>query len=471
MSQKPENLVNPDTPNEAAEAVEATTPTYDRGKATFKFILMSAIGIIYFFVPVIPDGGEWSTPLVWSLSFIKALIAPIHNWLLVAAIILLLIFVFLGKTGDHPFFKKHFGETGPFSFVLYAASLVFALMIIFQVGPYSVICDAVGGESLALGKSVMITIIIAGFMVPFLVDYGFLDFIGALINPLMRPLFKLPGEASIDAVTSFVSSATVGVYVTSKLYVSKHYTTREACAIATNFSFVSMGFYAVVCETAGVMKYYNQVILWSLLLLFIMAAIMIRVWPLCKKPNEYYDGTPFEPDSEERKKFSAHSFVDGFNAAVEKAGTTPVWKNLGETLVSVTMYSLKIAAFILSITTVAFFIQVNTSLFDIIGLPFIPILNLLGIPDAEGIASACLLSITDLAVPASVAAAAGASEMACFFIVVLTGLQIIMFSECSLAILESEIPLNMLEQIIIFLVRTVFAIPLAAIVTHIVFGF
>lgn len=447
------------------------TTSYNKTAALFKFIIMSAIGIIYFFVPVISTSDGMQTPLVWSLSFFKGLIAPVHNWLLLAAIVLLLVFVYLGKTGNHPFFKKHFGDTSTVSLVFYVLGLVLAILVIFQVGPESVICAPVGGEGLALGKSVMITIVIAGFMVPFLVDYGLLDFIGALINPLMRPLFRLPGESSIDAVTSFVSSATVGVYVTSKLYVSKHYTTREACAIATNFSFVSMGFYAVVCEIAGVTKYYNQVMLWSLLLLFIMAAIVIRIWPLSAIPDTYYDGTPFVPDKEDRKKWTMHTFVDGYNAALEKAATTPVRTNLFNTFVDVAMYALKIAAFILSISTIAFFIQVNTPLFDYIGIPFVPVLNLLGIPNAADIAPACLLSITDLAVPASVCASVGASEMASFFIVVLTGLQIIMFSECSLAILESEIPLSLPKQIMIFLVRTVIAIPLAALVTHIVFGF
>lgn len=198
------------------------TTTYNKIATLIKFIVMSTVGVIYFFVPVIPgaDGGQ--TPLVWSLAFFKALIAPIHNWLLLAAIVLLLLFVYLGKTGNHPFFKKHFGDTSTVSLVFYVLGLILAIMVMFQVGPQSVICDPVGGEGFALGKSVMITIVIAGFMIPFLVDYGLLDFIGALINPLMRSLFRLPGESSIDAVTSFVSSATVGLGSDGRTYSAQY---------------------------------------------------------------------------------------------------------------------------------------------------------------------------------------------------------------------------------------------------------
>ena len=53
---------------------------------------------------------------------------------------------------------------------------------------------------------------------PFLLNYGIVDFIGSLMEPLMRPVFKIPGRGAVNAIASFVSSASVGVLITSKLY-------------------------------------------------------------------------------------------------------------------------------------------------------------------------------------------------------------------------------------------------------------
>lgn len=37
-----------------------------------------------------------------------------------------------------------------------------------------------------------------------LVGYGLLEFIGVLMQPIMRKVFNTPGESAIDAVASFV---------------------------------------------------------------------------------------------------------------------------------------------------------------------------------------------------------------------------------------------------------------------------
>ena len=59
-------------------------------------------------------------------------------------------------------------------------------------------------------------------MVPFITEFGLLEYIGVLIEPLMRPVFKVPGYAAIDAVTSFVANPTLGIFFTNKLYKEKN---------------------------------------------------------------------------------------------------------------------------------------------------------------------------------------------------------------------------------------------------------
>ena len=85
---------------------------------------------------------------------------------------------------------------------------------------------------------------------PFLLNYGVLEIIGVLLEPLMRPLFKVPGKAALDATASFVSSSSLGVLITNRLWKNNVYTEKEMVAIMPGFSAVSIGFAGLVIETA-----------------------------------------------------------------------------------------------------------------------------------------------------------------------------------------------------------------------------
>ena len=44
------------------------------------------------------------------------------------------------------------------------------------------------------------------------------DFIGALLTKVMRPLFKIPGRAAVDCITSWIGDGTLGVMLTANQY-------------------------------------------------------------------------------------------------------------------------------------------------------------------------------------------------------------------------------------------------------------
>ena len=79
------------------------------------------------------------------------------------------------------------------------------------------------------------------------------------------------------------------------------------------------------------------------------------------------------------------------------------------------------------------------------------------------------MGISEIAMPVMVIASQGVSEAAAFFVVVLSTVQVIFFTESANAIIESDIPLGFGHCIIIFIERTILAIPMLAIVIHIMF--
>ena len=105
-----------------------------------------------------------------------------------------------------------------------------------------------------------------------------------------------------------------------------------------------------------------------------------------------------------------------------------------------------------------------------LGIPIRPVLELLRIPDAQTIAPSAIAAFVAMSLPATLISGTGVSVMAGFYIVVLSTCQVIFFTESANAMLDSAIPVNFADLVVIFLERTVLLIPLVAIVTHIVFG-
>ncbi len=119
--------------------------------------------------------------------------------------------------------------------------VILAILVYFEIGPEWIWSGDTGGlilHDLILG--LFSIFLFAGFLLPFLTDFGLLEFIGALLTPLMRPVFQLPGRSSIDCIASWVGDGTIGVALTNKQYEDGYYTAKEASIISTTFSAVSI---------------------------------------------------------------------------------------------------------------------------------------------------------------------------------------------------------------------------------------
>ena len=86
------------------------------------------------------------------------------------------------------------------------------------------------------------------FLLPLLLDFGLLEFVGALLTKFMRPLFRVPGRAAVDCITSWIGDGTLGVMLTCNQYEGGYYSAREASVISTTFSAVSITFSLVVLD-------------------------------------------------------------------------------------------------------------------------------------------------------------------------------------------------------------------------------
>lgn len=436
-----------------------------------KFLVFSMIGVIFFFVNV-TIGGVKKVPLIHLIDNLKAAIGlPAGRVIIMIITILVLIASIWGRYDSAPkLLKTYFTKMSIFNTVSYILAAVFSVMVVFNIGPIYVLNEAVGASSVKIARDVFFSIVISGFFVTFLLEYGLLEFLGTILEPIMRVVFKLPGKASVDALTSFVCAPAVGVMVTNSLYKANIYTAKEAVSITTSFSFVSLGAYAFLSGLAGCEEYYSVIIFVSLLLAFVVAAIMIRIPPIGKKKDVYCDGRVQTAEEQKAQKYSVQIFKDAYATALAKAEATKP-QAFVDAMISSLMFGCKVVSYVVSLSIICLILATYTPIISWLGIPIQPILELLRIPDAAIIAPSALAAFVAMSLPSTLISGTGVSVAAGFYIVVLSTCQVIFFTESANAMLDSDIPVDFKDLVIIFLERTAILIPLVALATHIVFGF
>lgn len=430
------------------------------GLAIFKLVFFSFIGLFFFFAPCI--GG--ATPLAFAIRVTKTHLGPFLSYFIVAATISLMVAgCFFSK---HPLVQRFMSKDGVATKCLYILASVIGVMVLFQVGPEAVISNEnTGPLGLLLAYTVFVTVLLSSLIVAFIINFGLLQFCGTLMEPIMRPLYKMPGYAALDSAIAVVCSAAVGVFEQNKNYLNKLYTQKEAGIVATNFALHSLGFYVVLCEIAGIPQYYTAVTLSSIILAYIMPIFTARLPPLSNLSNTYIDGTPPKPDPEAE---TGPLLQRAWNLAVETSRESQMI-SIVHCIAEAFIFSMKIGAYVLAIATVAMIVGEYTDVWTWVGMPMVPVLEFFQIPNAQEIAPAVLVGVTEIAMPAVLIAGKGVDPAASFFIIVLCTLQIVSFTESANAIMESDIPLGFWQLLLCFVVRTIFAIPMAAFATHLLF--
>lgn len=421
--------------------------------------------------------GEWKIPVAILANEVAKFVEPIMPWTVTIVMILAaigsLIYQFK-KDSNHEeqtFFEKLF-QVNWFWTIVRIVGAIFAVMVVANVGPEAIRSGDTGGLLLSptgLLSFLFTIFLFAGLLLPLLLNFGLLEFFGTMMVKIMRPLFKLPGRSSIDALASWIGDGTIGVLLTSKQYEEGFYTKKEAAIIGTTFSVVSITFSIVVLEELGLGSYflpfYGTVVGAGVVLAFIMP----RIYPLSRKPEEYIDGRPYDEHAE--------TLPEGYNVVshgLENALTTAdknrsITKFLTDGLKNVLDMWMGVAPVVMAFGTIALILATYTDLFVWLGKPFEPLLMVLGVPEASQAAQTMVVGFADMFLPAILGGQMIESEMTRFVIAATSVTQLIYMSEVGGLLLGSKIPVNFLDLVVIFILRTVIALPIIAGVAHLLF--
>ncbi|WP_407946615.1 YjiH family protein [Pontibacillus halophilus] len=438
-------------------------------KAYLKFILPSLMGAMLFLAPIYYKGKVTIGIGVLAEFFQGVFDGYLHIFMTCVMVLSVLGVIYAQVVKPKWVMRSSFFSSlfiiNSFWMAVRSLGAIFAVLTLFEFGPEWIYGGSTGGTVLYSLIPVLTTwFLFAGLLMPLILEFGLMEFIGSIFRKVMKPLFKLPGRSSIDAFASWMGSGTVGVLITTRQYEEGFYTKREAAVISTTFSVASVAFSLVVITFIGLedmfVQFYSAVIIGGL----VAAVICPRIPPLSLKKDEYYE--PVGKQISEAVPEHTSNFKWGVQKAVEKAESVPSYGSVAvKGLKNVLDIWFGLLPLVMALGTIALVIAEFTPFFTYLSYPIVGLLNLLQIPAAAEAAPAMLVGFADMFLPAVIGSGIE-NELSRFVIAAVSMTQLIYMSEVGVLLMKSKIPVTFLDLIIIFLQRTIITLPIIAWLAH-----
>lgn len=447
-------------------------------KSLMNFLIPSIIGIIIFMIPVKSD-GEWTIIVKIFADFIAKTIGDYLPALCTIIITISFVMSVLASFNvkfikENKLLDQTFSVT-PVWLVLRILGFIVVWMVVLKdklnLGPFFDMIVADESATFILNDlltSLVIIFVIASMLLPLLLDFGLLEFIGAIFTKIMRPVFLIPGRAAVDCITSWIGDGTLGVMLTSNQYESGYYSAKEAAIISTNFSAVSITFSLIVLSQVDMVDYFGVYYLLVCLVGIVCAIIVPRIPPLSLKKDDYVVDS--NHDNKDIAENYSSSVQYGLDLAIKRAESH---KGIGEFLKNGIENAFgmwfSVMPIVMIIGTASLVLANNTQVFEILGKPFLPLLNFLKVPESLAASKTMIVGFSDMFTPSIIAASTIQSQMTKFIVATISVTQLIYLSEVGGLILASSIPVNLFELFAIFIERTIISLLIVAPIAHLLF--
>lgn len=421
-----------------------------------KYIFLNLIGVFMFFIPITVQKKN-TIPLDHLANFITTSFPEI---------IKIYILILMGLGIAIPIFiEKNWSKnkTNLFFTIAKLCGFFIGICTFFNIGP-----DILFEKDMLpflfdkLVTPLSVVIPLGGAFIIFLVGFGLLEFMGVLMENVMRPIFKTPGKSSIDAVASFVGSYSIGLLITNKVYTDGKYSLKEAAIIATGFSTVSATFMIVVAKTLGLIEYWNFYFWSCIFITFLVTAITVRLFPLNRVKNSYYENRKFQDEAIKNGNIFERAFISGINSA--QKNNEPVFLRFLKNYRDGFIITAGILPSIMSIGLLGLVLAKYTSIFDFIGYIYLPFTKILGFENPHLIAKALSTSIAEMFLPAILVTKE--SLIVRYVVAIVSISEILFFSASIPCILSTNIKIKITDLLIIWAQRVIFSLILATIFGH-----
>lgn len=424
-----------------------------------KFIVCSLLGVFLFFIQI-PVNGVKTLPIDMVTSlFTNALSTHYTEVLLVCTALYVVNLV-------HNWNKKKMSAADIVIMVLSILGGIMIVMMEFKIGPAFLFeSDIIPAAVSNMGKAFVMVYIVT-FFLPFLLNYGLVDFFGVIFRPVMRLIFKLPGRTAVVAIGAFLGNFTVGHIQANELYVSGKITTREANIIDTCFCTTSIALLLLFANSTGQISNWNKVFFVTLVTVYVVSAIVVHLPPLSRISDNYYEGTTPNPEVLVRNNILSEAFQTGVDAATKSPNPLKaVWLSGKNSLMMVA------AIHVSSVATWVLPALVNkyTPIFKWLGNIFLPILNIIGMPNAAELSQAIGLSFVN---PISATVGLGAMKLepaAMFFAACFAAPIVIFFGAFLSSMYSTKVPVKFSHVILVWFERAILVVVILGLVCKIMF--
>ena len=428
-------------------------------KAKLKIILFSLFGFFTYFVSFkLTETGSPTILVDHIANIIKGFLGTtLVAWICVIAMIAGAIQPFYNKTWNRSLTDSAFTFFKIIGIPVGLMSVLHKYHAL-QIGPDDLYTPGMIPflfEKLAMSLTFVIPI--GSALIIFLTDYGLMEFTGVFARPFMRPVYKTPGRSAIDAVASFVGSYSIALLITGKQYRTGFYSKKEAAIIATGFSTVSATFCVIVAKTLGLMEHWNLFFWSALAVTFTVTAITVRIYPLRKMPDDYFNNDEKMPDEPVLKSgVTKRAIAEGLAAAEL---SPPIFKNMFKNLMVGISVTVGLIPSIMSIGLLGLVLAHYTPVFDILGYLFYPVTALLQFAEAGVVAKAVSMGIAEMFLPAALAKDL---DLVSRFVVGITCISEILFFSASIpCMVAMGIPISIKDMIIVWYERVVLTLLIA----------
>ncbi|ELY62009.1 YjiH family protein [Natronococcus jeotgali] len=461
--------VKPDT-----KSISDVTLVEKRLRPTLKFIVAFTAGAFFFLLPV-QHNGQTTIPLdvlmTWITETSMLTVELFIMGVLFAGGILTTI-TMLHYQGaitleerTQKWLQIDYWQTSKPFWAFRVIAMFLGVAMFFGVGPEWLLADNITGIAWeVLMVTVALVIPLGGIFVNLLAELGGLQFIGTLAQPIMRPLFNLPGRSALDSAASWLGSFSVGYYLTRNVFDRGGYNKREVFVICTCFATANLGTVGAVAAVLEILHIFPLLVALYMIATLIVAAVLVRIPPLSTVPEEYIA----EPDPE---PMFTGSVVDYFRFAFSEGVKTA---EKGESIpraaingfVDGTKLTAMIIGTVLTIGTGVLLLEAYTPFFEYLAAPLVPLMTVLGIPDPEMAATGIIGGTAEYFIGATLVV--GTDLVTKVFVVIITSAQAIFFAASAPMMVDmfDDVPMRFRDLTLILILRTALLIPIAAVLTH-----
>lgn len=418
----------------------------EKGFKIWRFFVFSALGLFLFFVPVTMSGTR-SIMLDHIVTVIHSIFGENIQYYTLAVVFAGTLIPFLTKTWKKSAFNILFT-------IFKVLGLVIGVMVVFNIGPAFVLDENMGPflyYSLAINLSLLIPL--GGAALGLILGYGFLVFIGVLLEPVMRKLFKTPGRSAMDAMASLVGSYSVGLLITNRTYKEGLYNKKEGLIIATGLSTVSVTIMVVVARTLDLMDHWVLFFIIVILVTFLVTALTAYLPPIRNEKEIYFNDKNSITEEDYEGNILEYAW---YKAKQQSHSARPLREDIWTNFLEAMKMTASVVPSVLSIGLLGLIIAEYTDVITWISYVYYPLLYMFPLENVPLIAEAVTISIVEMFLPSLLAAEA---DIVTRFIAGVTSISAVVFlSGLVPAVLSTSLNLQVWKLIAVWFIRTVLSL-------------